>query len=112
MNFAPWLDRQQFFAHRLMAVRFTTEGEVVEGSEGGGASEEALEREIDGSIALNQDVLKWRRRGEKVVELKFKTEEERIQALERYFRIRIAEEDREAITGTAAAIGAGASHLD
>ena len=110
MNFAPWLDKQAFFTHKLVAVRFTTEGEAVDGERP--ADEEALEGEIDGSIALNQNVLKWRRRGEKIVELKFAKEDQRLAALERYFGIVLAEEDREAIHGSAAAIGAGAPHLD
>ncbi|KAK5134172.1 hypothetical protein LTR08_006832 [Meristemomyces frigidus] len=113
MNFSPWLNRQSFFTHKVVAVRFTTEKEVVgDGAGPGAASEEALEGEIDGSISVNQDVLKWRRRGEKVVELKFTNEEERVEALERYFGITLADEDREAIKGTASAIGGMTTSLD
>jgi len=103
MNFSPWLNPQSFFTHKVVAVRFTcsTEAEEHPGSPG----EAALEGEIDGSLTLNQDVLKWRRQGKKVMEVKFAIEDERVEALKKYFGIVVAEEDREAIKGTAAEVG-------
>ncbi|KAK0277916.1 hypothetical protein LTR35_009753 [Friedmanniomyces endolithicus] len=103
MNFAPWLNPQTFFTHKVVAVRFTTDREPDECP--GSPGEEALEGEIDGSLTLNQSVLKWRRRGRKVVEVQFLNDEERQNALEQYFGIVLAEEDRQAIKGTAAEVG-------
>ncbi|TKA74347.1 hypothetical protein B0A55_05511 [Friedmanniomyces simplex] len=103
MNFAPWLNPQTFFTHKVVAVRFTTSSEPDEHP--GSPREEALEGEIDASLTLNQDVVKWRRRGRKVIEVRFTTDGERQEALEKYFGIVLAEEDREAIKGTAAEVG-------
>ncbi|KAK0937992.1 hypothetical protein LTR29_010440 [Friedmanniomyces endolithicus] len=103
MNFAPWLNPQTFFTHKVVAVRFTTDRESDECP--GSPGEEALEGEIDGSLTLNQSVLKWRRRGRKVMEVQFSTDEERQAALEEYFGIVLAEEDRQVIKGTAAEVG-------
>lgn len=125
MNFSPWLNKQSFFTHKVVAVRFTTSKERMrreplnaenreqhagaEAADGLGYPDaEAMEGEIDGSMSVNQDVLKWRRGGQKVVEWKFASEDERVRALEQYFGIRLTEEDREAIKGTASAI-AGAN---
>lgn len=109
MNFAPWRSPQTFFTHQVVGVRFTVSGEVgPEGRRGGGSGspgEEALEGEIDGALALNQDVLKWRRHGEKVLDVKFNSEAERLEALRMYFGIRLREEDVEAIKGAAAEVG-------
>ncbi|TKA25360.1 hypothetical protein B0A50_06264 [Salinomyces thailandicus] len=109
MNFAPWLNKQSFFTHRVVCVRFTTAGEPSgdEGAEWPGSPEgEGLEGEVDGALSLDQDVLKWRRKGSKVLEWKFRNEGERVEALEKYFGIVLADEDREAVKGTAAAISA------
>ncbi|KAK5113003.1 hypothetical protein LTR85_011025 [Meristemomyces frigidus] len=112
MNFAPWLNKKSFFSHKLVAVRFTTSGEVLGEQKydgpGGSPDERAMEGEIDGSVSINQDVLKWRRGGEKVVEWKFESEDERVNGLAAYFGIKVAEEDRQAIKGTTSAI-AGAN---
>lgn len=67
--------------------------------------EEAITHgEIDGAIVLFEDTLKWRRRGETRLEVKFGTEEERIDALRKYFGIVLDEEDRDAIRGTVSEI--------
>ena len=46
------------------------------------------------------------------MEWKFGDEGERLEALEKYFGILLSEEDREAIKGTASAIGGGAMGQD
>jgi hypothetical protein len=107
MNMAPWLSRHSFFTHKIVAVRFTTDRET-NGSKGPRSpGEETLEGEIDGTIAINQNVLKWRRGGKKEVEWHFKSEEDRVKALVMYFGIVLSDEDRDGIEGTAAAIGHG-----
>ncbi|KAF2096255.1 cysteine proteinase [Rhizodiscina lignyota] len=105
MNFEPMLDKQTFFTHKVVCVRFTTDKETDTELGPGSPNEVALEGEIDGSLALNHDVLKWRRRGNKVLEIPLKTEEERLAALKRYFGISFEPEDIESIHGTAAQLG-------
>lgn len=105
MNFEPWHNRQTIFTHKVVANRFTTDHEVDENQSPGSPEEQALEGEIDGAVTLNHDVLKWRRHGKKVVELPFKKDNERVAALQKYFGIILAEEDREAILNTGAMIG-------
>jgi arylamine N-acetyltransferase len=108
MNHAPWLSRHTFFTHKVVAVRFTTDKEVDDDGLPGTAAEAALEGEIDGSLTINHDVLKWRRMGKKVLELPFVKEEDRLSALDKYFGIRLGEMDRLGIKGTAAEMGARA----
>lgn len=108
MNMEPWLNPHTMFTHKVVAVRFTTDREVDKGDGPGSPSEQALEGEVDGSLTVNHDVLKWRKRGKKVVEVPFKTEQDRLGALKRYFGITFEEEDIAGIRGTAAAIGASA----
>lgn len=91
-------------------MRFTTT--KAKEDEPGADGEEALEGEIDGSLVLNQDVLKWRRNGDKVMEWKFKDDGERVEALRKYFGITLAEEDLEAIKGTAAEVSAAGMDHD
>jgi len=105
MNFVPSMDPASFFTHKVVCVRFTTDRERTDGAPGS-PGEAEMEGEIDGSLSLNDAVLKWRRRGEKVMEIVFKTEKDRIDALEKYFGITISDADAESINGTAAAIGA------
>jgi arylamine N-acetyltransferase len=109
MNFSPWLNPQTFFTHKVVAVRFTTDRTREE--DPGADDETTLEGEIDGSLTLNQDVMKWRRGGKKIAEWKFRCDEERQDALKKYFGIVLSEEDREAIKGTAAEVAsAGMDH--
>ncbi|KAK4502954.1 hypothetical protein PRZ48_006381 [Zasmidium cellare] len=106
MNLEPGTNRHTFFTHKVVAVRFTTSLEINGPSGPGSPSEASLEGEIDGTLVLNHDVVKWRRRGEKVLEWWLKSEEERVQALEMYFGVVLDREEREGVLGTAAMIGA------
>ena len=112
MNFEPSMNQHTFFTHKVVANRFTTDKEVGGPGGPGSPDEDALEGEIDGSITINHDVLKWRRHGKRVVEIPFKTEQDRIAALENYFGIILTQEEREAITNTAAQIGVRAMGVD
>ena len=112
MNYAPSRARDTFFTHKVVANRFTTEREMDDGDLPGSTSEQALEGEVDGALTINHDVLKWRRHGQKAVELPFKTDAERVAALQKYFGISLAEEDREAIYNTMAMIGVKAMGMD
>ncbi|KAK5109129.1 hypothetical protein LTR62_007491 [Meristemomyces frigidus] len=104
MNFSPWINPQSFFTHKVVAVRFTTDRSSAD--EPGADGEAELEGEVDGSLVLNQDVLKWRRKGEKVLEWTFKDDGERVEALRKYFGIVLVREDLDAIKGTAAEVAA------
>ncbi|KAL7619395.1 hypothetical protein AAE478_009934 [Parahypoxylon ruwenzoriense] len=119
MNLSPWRSPTSFFTYRVMLARFTTDLEVntnanIEGRngegerEGGGpgqASEKAVsEGNIDGVLLLFHDTLKWRRGGETRLEIRFENEDQRVEALRRYFGIVLDKEDREAIRGTAGEI--------
>lgn len=55
--------------------------------------------DYEGSLILFDNVLKWRIHGEKVKEITFETEEERLEALEKYFGMRFREAEREGIKG-------------
>ncbi|QIW95615.1 hypothetical protein AMS68_001133 [Peltaster fructicola] len=106
MNFSPWLNPRTFFTHKVVCVRFTTDRE--NGTSPGSPDEAALEGDINGTMTLNQDVFKWRKNGRKVVELKLKTEQERVDVLKQYFGIELTDEEQESILGTSAEIGASA----
>lgn len=112
MNFAPWLSRQSFFTHKVVAVRFTTDREEDSSDGPGSPNESALEGEINGSLTINNDTLKWRRNGEKIVTWSFEKDEERVAALQKYFGIYLAEEDQAAIQNTAAMIAGRAMGVD
>jgi len=109
MNLHPASSRHTFFTHKVVAVRFTTDREIHEEGAGPGvADEQALEGEINGCLTINQDYISWRRDGKKEMKICFQTEQQRIDALEKYFGITFSDEDRAGIVGTAAEIGAGA----
>lgn len=104
----PSQSPSSFFTHKVVAVRFTTSHER-NGTKGPGSPyEREMDGELDGAITLNHDVLKWRRRGKKVIEWRLNTEADRLEALGMYFGISLSDEDVEGIKGTAAAIGATA----
>lgn len=113
MNFEPWLDKQAFFTHKVVAVRFATSKEI-DGADGPGSpGEDAFDDgEIDSSITINQNTLKWRRHGEKLVSITFETDQQRVDALRKYFGITLTEQDCEGIENTAAQIAVGAMGVD
>ena len=119
MNFQPWRSPRSFFTRKILMTRFTTDkeaeveaeesGDAGAGSGGGGGpgspDESAITgAEIDGIITLFENTLKWRRRGDLRLELKFENEQQRVDALRGYFGIELDEEDRDAIRGTVAEI--------
>lgn len=102
MNFEPMLNPKSFFTHKVACVRFTTDKEADEGDGPGSPGEEAMTGEIDGSLSLFNNVIKWRRHGKKALEIRMKNEDERVAVLKRYFGISITDEDRDSIRGAAA----------
>ena len=102
LNYAPWLSRTVHFTQKVTCVRFTTYTEV--GGQGM-ANEEEIERgDIDGALIIDQDRIKWRRHGKNQLDTELKSEDERVDALRRYWGIDLDEEDREAIQGTVSAL--------
>ncbi|OTB11215.1 hypothetical protein K445DRAFT_322209 [Daldinia sp. EC12] len=100
MNLSPWKSPSSWFTQKVVLSRFTTnaEGDVDEPAF---MSDKAVaEGKIDGALILFQDTLKWRREGQTVQIAKFETEEQRLDAMKKYFGIEFDEEDREAIRGT------------
>lgn len=104
-NLAPGTSKTSCFTHKVVAVRFTTEVETYEGDFPGSPGEQELEGDIDGSITLSHDTLKWRRHGKKTIGLKLENEQERLDALRKYFGITLSDEDKEAIQGTSTELG-------
>jgi arylamine N-acetyltransferase len=105
LNLAPGTAKNSFFTHKVVAVRYTTEGETAHGDGPGSPGPEQLDNEIDGSITLSHDTLKWRRHGKKTVDLKLESEQERADALKKYFGIALTDEEKEAIQGTSTELG-------
>ena len=106
MNFAPWLSPASFFTQKLVVVRFTTTAEADAG-DGTGPSGPPTEAtvagegaDLDGMMFIDHDRLKWRRGGKTVMERHLATDDERVEALKRYWGIELSEGDREAIRGT------------
>lgn len=105
LNLAPGTAKNTFFTHKVVAVRFTTEGETAQGHGPGSTGARELETEIDGSITLSHDTLKWRRHGKKTVDLKLENEKTRLEALNKYFGIALTDEETDAIRGTSTELG-------
>lgn len=57
-----------------------------------------------GTLTLNQDVIKWRLNGAKEREMTLKSEQDRIEALEEHFGIKLSEAERDGIRGMASQI--------
>ncbi|KAH7117436.1 hypothetical protein EDB81DRAFT_848269 [Dactylonectria macrodidyma] len=89
MNLTPAQSPSSFFTYKVVCVMFTTgeadhEGEVT--SQGNNGA-------IDGILVIDGNTFKV-----------FKAEDERLEALTRYFGIVLTEENKRAISGTAGAI--------
>lgn len=112
MNLAPATSRTSIFHKVVMCVRFTTGSQVdstgaLEQQKGRDATLAEIEGEIDGVLITNGSNLKWRRKGEKKLELNFASEEERLSAFETYYGIYMQEKDQLAIRGTTTEIAKG-----
>ena len=102
LNLSPWLSHKSIFTQKVMCVRFTTS---QEGNEPGMAKKDVIEGfDIDGALIVDHDKFKWRQNGKTELEVHFKSEDERVDALRKYFGIELDVEEREAVLGTTAAI--------
>ncbi|KAI8958088.1 cysteine proteinase [Daldinia sp. FL1419] len=104
MNLSPWKDPSSWFTRKIVSSRFTTDAEGDAGEPSFMSDKAVAEGKIDGALILFQDTLKWRREGQTVQIAKFETEEQRLDALKKYFGIEFDEEDRLAIRGTTSEI--------
>ncbi len=111
MNFEPSLNRRTFFTHMVVAARFTTDAENDTEISPKFTGQEAVGEAINGSVTINHDVLIRRKRGEEKIEIRFKTEQERVRALEQYFGIVLSADEQQAIMGTAAQISSSSVGL-
>lgn len=102
LNYSPWVSRSSYFTQNVICVRFTTNKET----DGNGLPDaEAIDNgEIDGTLIIDNNRLKWRRHGKNMLDADLISEYERVKALERFWGIELDVEDREAITGTVGAL--------
>lgn len=112
MNFEPSLNRRTFFTHKIVAARFTTDEDDDMGTFPKTPGQEVVGEEVNGSVTLDHDVLRWRKRGGEKVEIRLRSERERVRALEQYFGIVLSADEQQAIMGTAAQIGGGTVGLE
>ncbi|KAI1204701.1 cysteine proteinase [Annulohypoxylon truncatum] len=111
LNLNPWKSPTSWFTQKVIVSRFTTsleeDGEKILDQKFAcmDRNPEILDSiTIDGELVLFQDTLKWRRDGKTKLEVRFESEEQRTEAIGKYFGIDLDEEDRLAILGTVSAI--------
>ncbi|TLS20550.1 uncharacterized protein PpBr36_11230 [Pyricularia pennisetigena] len=97
------MSRTCFISRELLLQRFTTTNEPL-AAPGRTNMKNVMDGDLDGSIVLYQNRLKWRRDGDLKLSLEFRTEAERIDALRLYFGIVLDKEETEGIKGTASEI--------
>ncbi|KAL4729720.1 hypothetical protein ACLX1H_004143 [Fusarium chlamydosporum] len=102
MNMAPSKSPSSFFTFKVVAVQFTSKKEDFSKMET--RDSRHIGGDIDGSVFIDGNVMKYRKNGEVKMEKTFKNEDERLEALKKYFGIELAAENRRAIKGTAGAI--------
>lgn len=101
MNLAPSTSPASFFTQKIVCVKFTTNSEIYHKNEQQiQYTKQAIGTNITGTLILDGNTLKWRRNGVKEWERRFENDGERVKALEVFFGIFLAEEDRNAIGGS------------
>jgi arylamine N-acetyltransferase len=102
MNMSPSKSPSSFFTFKVVGVQFTSEKEDY--SDGSARDLKNVGGVIDGNFIIDGNVFKYRKSGETKWEKTFRTEEERLDALRKYFGVELTEENERAIRGTAGAI--------
>ncbi|KAH7253545.1 uncharacterized protein BKA55DRAFT_689042 [Fusarium redolens] len=102
MNMSPSKSPSSFFTFKVVSVQFTSEKEDY--SDGSARDLKNVGGVIDGNFIIDGNVFKYRKGGETKWEKTFRTEEERLDALRKYFGVELTEENERAIRGTAGAI--------
>ncbi|KAG9238323.1 hypothetical protein BJ875DRAFT_56148 [Amylocarpus encephaloides] len=95
MNLSTSTSPTSCFTYTLLTVRFIS-----------GASSNSHTLNITGLLILVDKTVKRRVHGKTEVIAEFKTEDERVEALKRYFSIELSRKEREAIKGTCAEVSA------
>jgi arylamine N-acetyltransferase len=102
MNMSPARSPSSFFTFKVVAVQFTSENEDCSEMETRDLKNAGCD--IDGSVFIDGNVMKYRKAGVVKMEKTFESDDERLEALRNYFGIELTEENRRAIRGTAGAI--------
>ncbi|TLS30085.1 hypothetical protein PpBr36_02656 [Pyricularia pennisetigena] len=99
------MSRTSFTSRELLLQRFTTSNEALDAPGRTNMKNlNVMDGKLDGSIVLYQNRLRWRREGDLILSLKFRTEAERIEAIRLYFGIVLDKEESDGIKGTASEI--------
>ncbi|PVI07374.1 arylamine N-acetyltransferase 2 [Periconia macrospinosa] len=93
------MSRTCFVSRELLIQRFTTSSEQLDAT-GLKNIHETIDRELDGSLVLYENRLKWRKGGDLKLNIELKDEVERVGALKHFFGIDLDEEECESIVGT------------
>ncbi|EXL91693.1 arylamine N-acetyltransferase 3 [Fusarium oxysporum II5] len=101
-NMSPSKSPSSFFTFKVVSVQFTSEKEDY--SDGNARNLKNVGGVIDGAFIIDGNLFKYRKGGETRWEKTFKTEEERLEALWKYFGVELTKENERAIRGTAGAI--------
>ncbi|KAG7416831.1 Arylamine N-acetyltransferase, pineal gland isozyme NAT-10 [Fusarium oxysporum f. sp. rapae] len=101
-NMSPSKNPSSFFTFKVVSVQFTSEKEDY--SDGSARDLKNVGGAIDGIFIIDGNVFRYRKGGETKWERNFKTEDERLDALRKYFGVELTKENERAIRGTAGAI--------
>ncbi|KAF5677362.1 arylamine n-acetyltransferase 3 [Fusarium heterosporum] len=102
MNMAPSRSPTSFFTFKVVCVQFTSEKEdyltvdMRDVKKTGG--------NIDGALIIDGNSFKYRKGGDTKWERTFKSEDERLEALRKYFGVEFTVKNQRAIRGTAGAV--------
>ncbi|KAG5749408.1 hypothetical protein H9Q69_009330 [Fusarium xylarioides] len=101
-NLSPSKSPSSFFTFKVVSVQFTSEKEDY--SDGSARDLRNVGGAIDGAFIIDGNAFKYKKGGETKWEKTFKTEEERLEALRKYYGVEFTKENERAISGTAGAI--------
>ncbi|KAK7422500.1 hypothetical protein QQZ08_009490 [Neonectria magnoliae] len=106
MNLAPSTMPSSIFVQKVLCTRFTTDNDfkVVNGKIEVLTRWDTDDAKVNGSLILVDNKLKLRTEGVVVYEEELHSESERLKALQKYFIIKLPEQDRYAIRGCATEI--------
>ncbi|KAF4451505.1 hypothetical protein F53441_5514 [Fusarium austroafricanum] len=102
MNMSPSQSPSSFFTFKVVCVQFTSEEENF--SEGDVRDLKKVGGKVDGSFIIDGNICRYRKKGETKWERTFRDEDERLEALRRYFGVELTRQNQRAIQGTAGAI--------
>jgi arylamine N-acetyltransferase len=104
LNWSPMRGLTSIFTQKVIVCRFSINTESPENVNGVPDQDQTNDGEIDGTIAIDDSKLTWRKNGETILQKQLGSEDERLEALKKYWGVDLDVEDREAILGTTTAI--------